>query len=255
MTALMVYVVRLRRQKHVLANTCEDDKCITAIDIPLITKLNAPLKAELDISILTEQLKELITDEVKQAVSVAMKDLAEGIVDKNTQSALENLQLVNNQTISTFLKEMKDVTVRKSDLSTVEEKLKGEIKQMKEQQKLTELKLSSVKSDVTRSTERVSLLALSQQTSSMTGIIKFNDVKFSIGFNNLATFTNTGKIICEKSGLYMITVSIISSTTSTEFKIVLNGIMITRNRFVDGGQWHTGTTALVLQLHVGDKVW
>ncbi|CAG2190468.1 unnamed protein product [Mytilus edulis] len=103
--AILVFTISLNG--HVFANTCEDDKCITAMDIPLITQLNAPLKAELDISILTEQLKELITHEVKQAVSVVTKDLAEGIVDKKTQSALENLQIVNNQTISTFLKEMK----------------------------------------------------------------------------------------------------------------------------------------------------
>ncbi|XP_071127419.1 uncharacterized protein [Mytilus edulis] len=254
--AILVFTISLNG--HVFANTCEDEKCTTAIDIPLITKLNAPLKAELDISILTEQLKELITHEVKQAVSVAMKDLAEGIVDKKTQSALENLQLVNNQTISTFLEEMKDVTVRKRDLSTVVEKLEGDIKQMKEQQKLAELKLSGLKSDVTRSTERVAITAFvsTYLSVSIGSVVKFSDVKFSEGMGDLSTFKSTGKFKCERSGLYILSVTLEFDVNGSEFYINVNGKVFTKNyKKQQSGWWHSSSAVIAIELNTNDTVW
>lgn len=219
------------------------------------------MKAELDISILTEQLKELIAHEVKQAVSVAMKDLAEGIVDKKTQSALENLQLVNNQTISTFLKEIQDATVWKRDLSSVEEKLKGEIKQMKEQLKLTESKLSSVKSDVTRSTERVAMTAFVVSTAeymylSVGSVVKFSDVKFSEGMGDLSTFKSTGKFKCGKRGLYIVSVTIMFNNNGSEFHIYLNGKVFTKNyKRQDNKWWHSSSAVIAIELNTNDTVW
>lgn len=102
--AIFIFIISMNNK--VIANSCENESCKSAIDLPLITKLNAPLKAELDISGLTTQLKELIRNEVKQAVSAAMKDLAETIVDQRAQSAVENLQTYNNRTISSFLQDM-----------------------------------------------------------------------------------------------------------------------------------------------------
>lgn len=95
--AIFIFLISLN--ERVIAISCENDNCKAAIDRPLITKLNAPMKAELDISGLTTQLKELIGNEVEQAVSVAMKDLAENIVDTRAESTLENLQTYNNRTI------------------------------------------------------------------------------------------------------------------------------------------------------------
>ncbi|CAC5421366.1 unnamed protein product [Mytilus coruscus] len=202
-----------------------------AIDIPLISNLNAPLKAELDISSLTTQLKELIRNEVKQAVSVAMKDLAESIVDKRVESALENLQTYNNLTISTFLHEMEDVTARKKDLSAMEEKLEKEIEQMKEQQKLTGSKLSGVESEVNRSTERVAMTAFVSSSTRLSAgsVIKFSDVKFSEGINDLPTFKSTGKFKCGKSGLYIVSVTIEFSVNNSEFHMYVNGNVFTKN--------------------------
>ncbi|CAG2190465.1 unnamed protein product [Mytilus edulis] len=154
MYVCFIFLFTFSLNEIVLVNSCENDNCTSAIDIPLITHLNAPLKAELDISILTEQLKELIGHEVKQAVSTAMKDIVEKLVDKRARSAVENLQTFNNLTISTFLREMEDVTARKSDLRTMEENLNGRIEQMKEKQNLTESKLSAVEAEFERSTKR-----------------------------------------------------------------------------------------------------
>ncbi|CAC5421369.1 unnamed protein product [Mytilus coruscus] len=171
--------------------------------------------------------------------------------DLETNMNRQFFELVNNQS---------------NILSSFESNIHGQLKTI---QTTDNMKYSSMVDDIKRqgnesfhllqqqieeNAEQVALLAFNQQPL-VTGIIKFNDVKYSVGFNNLATFTNTGKIVCEKSGLYMITVSIISSTTASQFNIVLNSKMITGNRFVDGVQWHTGTSGMVLQLHTGDNIW
>lgn len=43
-------------------------------------------------------------------------------------------------------------------------------------------------------------------TSSTTanGILKFNDVRLSVGISNLSEYQSVGKFICERKGLYMI---------------------------------------------------
>lgn len=53
----------------------------------------------------------------------------------------------------------------------------------------------------------------------------------------------------------MMTVSICSSTQSTELMIMLNSHMITRNNFVYGGRYESETIAMVLNLHAGDNIW
>ncbi|CAC5421371.1 unnamed protein product [Mytilus coruscus] len=208
--AIFIFIISLN--KNVIANSCENDNCKTAIDLPLITKLNAPLKAELDISGLTTQLKELIENEVKQAVSVAMKDLAENIVDKRTQSALENSQTYNNRTITSFLQDMEVA--------------------------------------ITAFYPRI-------ETVRSNSILKFDSVPFSIGINNLSTFKSTGKFQCEKRGIYMISVSILSETNGAIFNIYLNGNQISATHIAEHGadHWHTCTVVIARQLQISDSLW
>ncbi|CAC5421362.1 unnamed protein product [Mytilus coruscus] len=253
-----IFLFTISLNEHVFANSCKNDNCTAAIDIPLVTKLNAPLKAELDISVLTIQLKELIVNEVEQAVSIAMKNLAENIVDKRTQSALENLQTFNNLTISTFQQEMKDVTARKKDVLTMQETLEAEIKQMKEQQKLIELKLSGVEAEVQKSTKRVAMTAhpsLGRRISNT--IMKFDDVKYSVGVSKLSTYMTTGKFACEHEGLYLISASVMSHTNSARYYIVLNGDNISQTYIgqQSGSTVFTGAVTVTRELNLHDKVW
>ncbi|VDI69475.1 Hypothetical predicted protein [Mytilus galloprovincialis] len=253
-----IFLFTFLLNEKVLGNSCENDNCTSTIDIPLITHLNAPLKAELDISILTEQLKELIGHEVKQAVSTAMKDIVENIVDKRARSAVENLQTFNNLTISTFLQEMEDVTARKSDLRTMEENLNGRIEQMKEKQNLTESKLSAVEAEFERSTKRVAMTAhpSTQGTISNT-IMKFDDVKYSVGITNLSSFKTTGKFTCEHEGLYLISASVTSYTSGAQYYIRLNGndISYTYIGQHSGGYAFTGAVTVTRKLNPNDQVW
>ncbi|XP_076071317.1 uncharacterized protein LOC143042749 [Mytilus galloprovincialis] len=284
--AIILFTISLKY--NVLPVSCGNNNCKAAIDIPLITTLNAPLKAELDISGLTTQLKELIGKEVKEAVSVAMKDFAENIVDEKAKSTLENIQTFNNLTISTFRQEMKDELTKKAkqltelelkvernneshntkhnmsaneirSVTVVSNTLDAKIAQMKENQIKTDLKLSSIESEVTKNSAKVAISANYQGYESVSSgsVLKFDNVIFSVGINNLSTFKSTGKFVCKHNGLYMISVSIMSNTNGARFYIYLNGNSISSTYIAnqEKGWWHTGTVVVSRQLKINDMLW
>lgn len=100
----------------------------------------------------------------------------------------------------------------------------------------------------------VTLSALNQQNADITGVMKFDIVNFNIGFNNISSFVDTGKLVIEKSGLYIISISVYSNTNGAEFYIYQNGQMKSHTRNTVGS-WITETHVIALQLHNGDKVW
>lgn len=91
------------------------------------------------------------------------------------------------------------------------------------------------------------------------GIIKFEDITFSVGINNLALYKGTGKFTCEKGGLYLISVSIFSTTNNAAYYIYLNGNVISYTRIAylssRPSMEHTGTAVVALQLRHNDSVW
>ncbi|CAG2190469.1 unnamed protein product [Mytilus edulis] len=130
---------------------------------------------------------------------------------------------------------------------------------MKEQQKLTELKLSSVKSDVTRSTERVVMTAFVPTfvTLSVGSVVKFTDVKFSAGMGDLSTFKSTGQFKCGKRGfLYIVSVTIMFNINDSEFHIYLNGKVFTTNyKRQHDNWWHSSSAVIAIELNTNDTVW
>lgn len=84
--------------------------------------------------------------------------------------------------------------------------------------------------------------------------MKFNSVNLNVGFNNISTFIDTGKLVIEESGLYMISVSVISDTNGAEFSMYKNG-QLQSLTLISHGHWNTGTHVLALQLHHGDNIW
>ncbi|XP_076072026.1 uncharacterized protein LOC143043729 [Mytilus galloprovincialis] len=189
--------------ENVCANVCGHDNCETAIDIPLITKLNAPLKAELDITSLTVQLKDLIGKEVKQVVSTSVNNLLENILDKTVQTSVNRLQTSNSVAMATFRQEMEaELEVKIGKTQTIlDNKLKGDMEQLK--------------SEVKKATEKVAVTscALSSITYNSGDIIKFSDVKLSNGIGNVNNFKSSGTFTCEKPGLYLFGVYIMSLST------------------------------------------
>lgn len=96
-------------------------------------------------------------------------------------------------------------------------------------------------------------------TTSTGDILKFDDVKLSVGISNLSEYKSTGKFICEGKGLYMISSSIRSNTNGAEYYIYLNikQISLTKigQNYPSSTTYHTGTVVLALQLLPSDSVW
>lgn len=92
----------------------------------------------------------------------------------------------------------------------------------------------------------------------LSGIIKFDDVTFSVGVNNLTTYKNTGKFVVEKDGLYLISLAISSNNNHAQYHINLNGNVISYAR-VTGSflEQYSDTVNVVvaLQLRLNDILW
>lgn len=52
------------------------------------------------------------------------------------------------------------------------------------------------------------------------GIIKFDNVKFSVGINYLSAYKSTGEFVVEKEEIYKISISICDSNNSAHFYII-----------------------------------
>lgn len=108
-----------------------------------------------------------------------------------------------------------------------------------------------------------SVAITAQLTSSDTSagaILKFDDVKLSVGISNHSEYKRTGKFICERNGLYMISASITSDKTGAYYTIYLNGKPMSETYIVHNSNnpsimRYNGAVVLALQLSSNDSVW
>ncbi|CAC5422872.1 unnamed protein product [Mytilus coruscus] len=263
--------------ENVCSNTCGHNNCETTIDIPLKSKLNEPLEAELDISSFTTRLKEIIRKEVKKAVN----DLVENILDKTVQTGIERLQTSTNVGISTFRQKIEaglevkmekdyEFLMKKQNISATEihdsltsmgNKLDREIEHLKGKQHFTESKLSVVESEVHKITENVAITSCARNTHTYDGneIIKFSAVKLSNGIENVKKFISSGTFTCEKQGIYLVGLYILSYTQRASFAIMKNGIIVSSVyvrpalRSTEDNH-HTGTGIIAVQLNENDTL-
>ncbi|VDI03667.1 Hypothetical predicted protein [Mytilus galloprovincialis] len=113
---------------------------------------------------------------------------------------------------------------------------------------------------IDNSTEQVVMTAHPSSSSTKTGIIKFDNVAFSVGIANLSAFKSSGKFVCEKEGLYLFSVSIVSATNHAYFSMyqnnnVLSYTYIGYNSNNPSTLRYTGTAVHALQLRLNDSVW
>lgn len=97
-------------------------------------------------------------------------------------------------------------------------------------------------------------------TSNGPGIIKFDNVTFVVGITNQSAYRRSGKFVCEKEGLYLISASIYSETNNAHYYIKLNGDIMSKTWIGYSSSpasllQHTGTVVLALQLRPKDSVW
>lgn len=94
------------------------------------------------------------------------------------------------------------------------------------------------------------------QTSSK-DVLKFPDVKTFEGINNLPAFKTTGLFTCEQTGLYLISVTIVTHTPGV-FSIYHNNAFIikayTYNKVGNRETDHISTAVSAVVLNVGDSI-
>ncbi|CAG2246176.1 unnamed protein product [Mytilus edulis] len=118
--------------------------------------------------------------------------------------------------------------------------------------------MSVMQTQINKNAERVAMTAHPSSSGTVSNtIMKFDDVKFSVGITNLATYKSTGKFTCEQEGLYMISASVMSYTSEAYYYISLNGnyISITYIGNHSGNNDYTGAVTIARKLNPNDKVW
>ncbi|CAC5409414.1 C1QL [Mytilus coruscus] len=89
-------------------------------------------------------------------------------------------------------------------------------------------------------------------------VIRFQSMKMSVGIQSLSSFLSTGKFTAEHSGLYQITVTIMTEDSGRYFDIKKNGATIISgySQYHDSNQrWHTSTITTAVELDVGDQLY
>lgn len=88
--------------------------------------------------------------------------------------------------------------------------------------------------------------------------MQFDSVMFSVGITNLTSYKNTGKFTCETEGLYLISASVMSSTSDASYYIVINGGFLSITTIGHHDKDHrafTGTVTITKELDLNDEVW
>ena len=84
-------------------------------------------------------------------------------------------------------------------------------------------------------------------------VVRFMNVKFSYGIQSLSTFS---VFTCEKPGLYMVSVDIVSNTYDAYLVIVKNDVILSGAyvSFEKNHLWYSGSATTALTLNSGDRV-
>lgn len=85
-------------------------------------------------------------------------------------------------------------------------------------------------------------------------VVKFTDVRFHVGINNLNTFKSRGKFVCEIPGLYYISAHIRTTATNQKsyFYVKKNGGILTYSMYGPSDIATTNSISAVEELRLGD---
>ncbi|CAC5421383.1 unnamed protein product [Mytilus coruscus] len=112
---------------------------------------------------------------------------------------------------------------------------------------------------INKSVEKVAMTAFVPVDTPGLGVgsvVKFSDVKFSVGIGTLSSFKNTGKFVCEKSGLYIVSASMDMNYDNSEFHIYVNGKIFTKSsKHNSYNYWRSTSVSVAIELKTNDNVW
>ncbi|CAC5384105.1 unnamed protein product [Mytilus coruscus] len=239
---------------------CTGPNCELIISMPLLDNMEATLKADLDVRKLNIFLQSFIRQVVKKEVEDVMREDMMKIMNESV-SNVENLFKDRTNEIKLGLDSEFDKLKKKimnESVSNVEN-LFNRTNEMKLRIDSKFDKLMK-KKEMQGEENKVALTAQLTSGKASYGILKFDNVIFSVGYNNLPAYKSTGKFVCEKTGLYLIFASISSSKNNAYYNLYLNNNVITSTYInYDSNSpsttWSTGTIVLTLHLRHSDSVW
>lgn len=91
-------------------------------------------------------------------------------------------------------------------------------------------------------------------------VIPFTNIKTAHGVRDVNSFKTTGRFVCERQGLYLISAQIMSTTKGAEYRIIQNDQELALVQIVpfhdsDAHNYHTGTGLAVVHLNQNDQIW
>lgn len=97
--------------------------------------------------------------------------------------------------------------------------------------------------------------AISDYTVSSGDAILFPDVRVQVGIDNMSTYLSTGKFVCSKPGLYLVSTWVLVPHGSSSFiYIYLNNKWVARSFTSNSNHYDTGIATVALELQINDKV-
>lgn len=95
-----------------------------------------------------------------------------------------------------------------------------------------------------------------EQTYKSGSIIMFNSIRTSTGVNNerLADIRNKGYFTCDKPGIYLIAISLVTHSPGIIVFLYKNSLGVKEIRLTHDSTDETTTLTLLLQLNVGDTL-
>lgn len=87
-----------------------------------------------------------------------------------------------------------------------------------------------------------------------TGVIPFTGIKTTHGLNNIDSIKRDGIFTCEKTGLYLITVYVMTNNHAGNIQIEKNNDVIAYGFFSIGAHYTTGSATVISHLDVDDKI-
>ncbi|VDH98354.1 Hypothetical predicted protein [Mytilus galloprovincialis] len=191
------------------------------------------------------QLSNLEVRQNSTAADMSNKFQAVIALNTNTSNRLQSLETKTNKQLS---------RIEQSQNSTAA----AIITRMEAKEISDNLTMSMVQKQINNNAERVAMTAHPSNSGTVAKtIMKFNDVKFSVGITNLVLYKTTGKFTCEHEGLYLISASVTSYTSNAYFFINLNGNHISYTYIGEHSSTygHTGAVTVTRKLNPNDQVW
>ncbi|CAG2197571.1 unnamed protein product [Mytilus edulis] len=143
----------------------------------------------------------------------------------STEARLQNTDVRQNASIVTLIKQVHDFEERQNA------SLFAKVKSLGNNLTLT---IGNVQRAVSKINNRVAMTAcVSSSVTKPAGyIVKFNDLRTSVGVKNITQFRTIGKFTIEVEGLYLVSASIHTTTNYGQYNIYKNEMIIVNNLLI-----------------------